>query len=198
MPKFKQKLSGQRIVLKMNKPSILQAQILFRAVAANRSHLKPWFPWEKDEKKIEDAFKYLLETDQKIRKGDKADYGIYLGNDYIGNIGVFDINKERKSAEIGYWLSTEFVRKGYITEAVKLLETEFFTNQGLNRIQIKCDERNIASAGVAKKCGYIFEGKLREDSHSDFFNNFRNTLVFSKLKSDFKKGSKARGLTNKK
>jgi RimJ/RimL family protein N-acetyltransferase len=73
-----------------------------------------------------------------------------------------------------------------MTEAVKIVEKEFFTN-GLNRIQIKCDERNIASSGVAKKCGYVFEGKFREDSYSEYFKDFRNTLVFSKLKSDFKK-----------
>jgi len=29
--------------------------------------------------------------------------------------------------------------------------------------------------------------KFREDSYSEYFKDFRNTLVFSKLKSDFKK-----------
>lgn len=57
----------------------------------------------------------------------------------------------------------------------------------LNRIQIKCDEKNEASFGVAKKCDYIYEGKYREESFSEYYNNFRNTLVFSKLKSDYKK-----------
>ena len=66
----------------------------------------------------------------------------------------------------------------------------YFENQDLNRIQIKCDERNIPSAGVAKKCGYFFEGKLREDSINEHFGDFRNTLIFSKLKSEFLKEGK--------
>lgn len=77
-----------------------------------------------------------------------------------------------------------------MTEAVGILEKEVFSNMGLNRIQIKCDERNIPSVGVVKKCCYIFEGKHREDAYSDYFRDFRNTLIFSKLKSEFKKKSK--------
>ena len=46
--------------------------------------------------------------------------------------------------------------------------------------------RNKASFGVAEKCGYKYEGKFREDSFSEHFNNFRNTLVYSKLKSEYK------------
>lgn len=190
MSKFKNKIIGKRIVLKLNKPSILMAQKMFEVVADNRQHLRPWLPWEKSTKKIEDSLKYLFETDEKISKGELADYGIYLKNEYIGNIGIFNLGKEKKSGEIGYWLSSKFIRKGYITEAIGILEKEFFTNNNLNRIQIKCDEKNIASMGVAKKCGYFFEGKYREDCYSEHFKNFRNTLVFSKLKSEFKKKKK--------
>lgn len=95
--------------------------------------------------------------------------------------------KKIKSGEIGYWLSSSHVRNGYITEAVKILEKEAFEKLNLNRIQIKCDERNKASFGVAEKCEYKFEGKFREDSFSEHFNDFRNTLVYSKLKSEYKK-----------
>lgn len=35
--------------------------------------------------------------------------------------------------------------------------------------------------------GYKYEGKLREDTFSEHFNDFRNTLVFSKLRSEYKK-----------
>lgn len=190
MAKLKSKLNGKRIVLKRLKPTILAANIIFKVVDDNRQHLNPWFPWVHSELKVEDSFKYLLETNKKFKAGEKIDYGIYLGDEYIGNIGIFDINKKNKSGEIGYWLSKKFVRHGYMTEAVGILEKEVFSNMGLNRIQIKCDERNIPSVGVVKKCCYIFEGKHREDAYSDYFRDFRNTLIFSKLKSEFKKKSK--------
>lgn len=59
----------------------------------------------------------------------------------------------------------------------------------LKRTQIKCDAENIASVGVAKKCGFTYEGTLRKDTYSDYFNGLRNTKVFSKLKSGYKQNS---------
>lgn len=184
---FKQKLIGKRIILKRLKPTLKTASDIFKAIDANRRHLEPWFPWVKTEVNVEAALKYLFDIDAKFKIGEKVDYGIYLGNQYIGNIGIFNISKKNKSAEIGYWLSKEFARQGYITEAVKIVEKEYFFNVKLNRIQIKCDERNIPSAGVAKKCGYLFEGKYRADVYSEYYKDLRNTFVFSKLKSEFKK-----------
>jgi ribosomal-protein-serine acetyltransferase len=185
--KIKDKLIGKRIILKITKPDIATAKAMFKVINGNRKHLRPWFPWEKATKKIEDSLKYLFDKEEKVQTGEKVEYGIYIGNEYIGNIGIFDIDKKKRSAEISYWLSAKFTRKGYTTEAVRILEKEFFISYGLNRIQIKCDERNMGSAGVAKKCGYIFEGKHREDSYSEYLKDFRNTLFFSKLRSDFKK-----------
>lgn len=89
---------------------------------------------------------------KKTKKGKRVEYGIYIHNEYIGNISIFDINTKKKSGEIGYWLSAAHTRKGYMTEAVKILEKEAFEKMKLNRIQIKCNERNQASFGVAKKC----------------------------------------------
>jgi RimJ/RimL family protein N-acetyltransferase len=129
--------------------------------------------------------KYLIFKFEEEKKKKKVEYGIYLDNLYIGNISIFDLNEKSKSGEIGYWLVSNQTRKGYVTEAVKVLEKEFFENHDLNRIQIKCDERNEASFGVAKKCGYIFEGKYRQDNYSQYFKDFRNTLVYSKLKSEY-------------
>lgn len=187
IPMFKQTLIGKRVVLKRLKPTLKMASTIFKVIDENRHHLELWFPWAKTEVSIEASMKYLFATEAKFKIKEKIDYGIYVNTEYIGNIGLFNISKKNKSAEIGYWLSKKFIRQGYMTEAIKLVEKEGFLNINLNRIQIKCDERNIASAGVAKKCGYILEGKYREDIYNEYYKNLRNTLVFSKLKAEFKK-----------
>ncbi len=186
--KFKNQLKGARLTLKITKPTLEIAHAIFDVIDKNREHLNPWFPWTPLTIKVEDTVKYLFDKEVETKKGKKVEYGLFVKNEYIGNISVFDINEKNKSGEIGYWLSLSHARNGYMTEAVKIIEKEFFEKIGLNRIQIKCDERNKASFGVAEKCGYKQEGKLREDSFSDHFNDFRNTLVFSKLKSEYKKG----------
>lgn len=184
--KFKDELRGKRIVLKKNTPTLKNAQHIFEAVKNNRRHLRPWFPWEKETKVVEDSLKYLFSQDELTKKGEKNGYSIYLKGEFIGNLSIFSISDKNKSGEIGYWLAKSHTRHGYMTEAVKLLEKEAF-RCGLNRIQIKCDERNKASSGVALKCGYLFEGKFRSDVYSEYFKDFRNTLLFSKLRSEYKK-----------
>lgn len=183
--KFKNQLEGERLVLKITKPTIKMADVMFALIDANREHLKPWFIWEKFTLSVEDSLKYLFDKEEKTKLGEKVEYGLYVGNEYIGNIGIFGISEKKKSGEIGYWLSSSFTRNGYMTEAVGILEKDFFERLKLNRIQIKCDERNEASFGVAKKCGYQFEGRYREDEYSEYFGDLRNTLVFSKLKSEY-------------
>jgi RimJ/RimL family protein N-acetyltransferase len=186
LKKFKDELRGKRLILRRSLSTIKNAQNIFEAVKENRRHLRPWFPWEKETKVVEDSLKYLFNHEEFVKKGEKAGYGIYLDDKFIGHLGLFDVSDKNKSGEIGYWLSKNYTRCGYMTEAVKLLENEAF-RVGLNRIQIKCDKRNVASSGVALKCGYILEAERRQDTYSDYFKDFRNTLIFSKLKTDFLK-----------
>ena len=162
------------------------AEVMFKMVDENRIHLEPWFSWSKQTQRTEDSLKYLFDKEEKTIQGEQIEYGLFLNSVYIGNISIFDIHKENKSAEIGYWLSSVNTKKGYMSEAVKILEKEAFENLCLNRIQIKCDAENIASIGVAKKCGFTYEGTLMEDTFSNYFNGFRNTMVFSKLKSTYR------------
>ena len=183
----KNKLVGKRIILKKIKPSIKSARIIFKLVNDNRKHITPWLHWVKKTKKIEDSYKFLIDTEKKIKSEKEMLYGIYLNTEHIGNISIFHINKKNKSAEIGYFLSSKFIKKGYTSEAVKILEKEFFNNLNLNRIQIQCDKKNIASAKLAKKCGYKLEGTLRQNNYNEYFKKFMDTLMFSKLKSEFEK-----------
>lgn len=185
--KFKDELIGERITLKRLIPSQELAEIMFETIDANREHLRSWLPWEKPTLKVEDSFNYLTEHEKDYREGKKVGYGVYLDDKYMGNIGFFDIDEKNKSGEIGYWLSSEFGKSGYMTEALGVLEKEIFNNLGINRINIKCDEKNIGSKRVAEKCGYLLEGTLREDTYSEHFDDFRNTLFFSKIRSDFDK-----------
>ena len=187
MLRFKYHIKGNTIRLKRTKPSIKMAKCMFELIDINRNHLQPWFPWVNKTHTVEDILKYLFDKEEQFKQGKKIEYGIFVGVQYIGNIALFDINTENKSSEIGYWLSSLHTRKGYMTEAVKIIEQEAFETLWLHRVQIQCDEVNEASFGVAKKCWYKYEWKIRECFFSEYFNNFRNKLLLSKLKSDYKK-----------
>ncbi len=186
LKKQKYNLKGERIVLRKVKPTIENALQVFHAVDSSREFLGKWLEWVPMTLTVEDSLKFLFDTQKDIESGQKIVYGIFLDNQYIGNISIFDIDLKNKSGEMGYWISQEFTRKGYVKEAIDLLEKEAFGRLSLNRVQIQCDRQNAASQGIAKKCGYKYEGCLRAELYDRKNKVFRDTLVFSKLKSELK------------
>jgi [ribosomal protein S5]-alanine N-acetyltransferase len=53
--------------------------------------------------------------------------------------------------------------RGYATEAAGALLGWAFDTLDLNRVQAETDTRNLASARVLEKLGFVREGTLRED-----------------------------------
>ncbi len=123
---FKDRLVGERITLVWTKPDIDMARAIFSVIDDNREHLRTWFQWEKQTLKLEDSLRYLFRREEQEKLGKTVEYGLYVDDAYIGNIEFFDIDEKKRSAEIGYWLALSATRNGYMTEAVKILEKEFF------------------------------------------------------------------------
>ena len=84
------------------------------------------------------------------------------------------------SFEIGYWLRSSTVGKGYITEAVEALTQAAFQHLHAERIIIRCDSRNVRSARVAERAGYTLEATLRRDARAPD-GSLRDTLQFVRL-----------------
>ncbi|MBZ2196566.1 GNAT family N-acetyltransferase [Occultella gossypii] len=72
-------------------------------------------------------------------------------------------NPDFRSASLGYCLTEAAWDHGYATEAARVLLQWAFDTLDLNRIQSETDTRNVASARVLEKLGFVREGTLRED-----------------------------------
>ncbi|MBN2676213.1 MAG: GNAT family N-acetyltransferase [Alphaproteobacteria bacterium] len=189
MKEFKTVLKGEWIELRVLEPTFENAQMIFDVVKENREHLLPWLGWASKErtKSPEDSFLFLLENKKKREAGTKLDFAIFFKKEYLGNVGIFRLSEKDRSGEIGYWLKKSATGKGFMQEAVKLIENEFFSGDALNRIQLVIDEDNIGSSKVAQKCGYELDGIIREKSFSETRNQFENMMIYSKLKSEWEK-----------
>ena len=187
--KFEEELHGPRLSLRQTHPTPDMAEAIFHAVDSCREHLRPFCPWEKNDDSIESVMNYLKDKEPHAEAGDRVEYGIFITDtgQYIGNIQVFKISKVNRSGEFGYWLAKDATGRGYMKEAVLILEKYCFEELNFHRIQITCDALNEASAKVIRMCGYTFEGTLREDMYDEYRDTMRNTLVFSKLKREYEK-----------
>lgn len=80
----------------------------------------------------------------------------------IGAIGLFEIDFDARSCEIGYSLGSRWWGKGYGTEAALAVKDFAFKQMGIHRIQGTCHPENSASENILKKIGMQFEGIMRE------------------------------------
>ncbi len=187
-------IESERIVLKHPaKPTFKLAKELYAIIDKSRNTLREWFPWPDKTNSPEDEFTYYLVglCQKKWNEGTAFGYIIFdkKTKRILGNINLCSVDEKNKSAEIGFWLSDEATGHGYMQEAVYALESVAFAT-GINRIVIKNDTDNVRSAHVAKRCGYTFEGVMRQDAWDEFHGRFRNTNVWSKLKSEWEKETK--------
>jgi RimJ/RimL family protein N-acetyltransferase len=82
---------------------------------------------------------------------------------FIGWCSLSRWNPDFRSAALGYCYGEAAWGQGFATEAARALLTWAFDTLDLNRVQAETDTRNLASANVLEKLGFVREGTLRED-----------------------------------
>ncbi|MBI9013037.1 MAG: GNAT family N-acetyltransferase [Clostridiales bacterium] len=80
----------------------------------------------------------------------------------VGAISFFKNAHYVEGYEIGYQIFKEENRgKGYVSEALPLFSAFLFEYFPINRLQICMEKDNISSERVAQRCGFTFEGQMR-------------------------------------
>lgn len=97
----------------------------------------------------------------------------------IGTIGLWRLIKEHFRAEIGYMLMPGYWKKGFAKEAVLRVIQFGFDQLNLHSIEAHIDSKNLASASLLERTGFIREAYFKEDF---FFNGaFEDTAIYSLL-----------------
>jgi RimJ/RimL family protein N-acetyltransferase len=96
-----------------------------------------------------------------------------------GDVILFWHSQEHAGGEIGYVLDPSFSGRGYATEAAALMLRLGFGELGLHRIIARLDERNEASARLARRLGMRQEARLVENEY--FKGEWSNELDFAML-----------------
>jgi len=155
---------------------------MLEAVIESRDELKVFLPW----------VPYALTNEESIANAKQAifNYEHFEGElrfsifeketgSFAGAIGLIIIDKNIPYFEIGYWLRSSLIGKGYMTEAVKLVEEYAFQELKAKRVEIKASDKNEKSYAVAERCGYTYEGKLMNHRKLPS-GEIGNTVVFAK------------------
>ena len=111
-----------------------------------------------------DAERYVtIYSDSGWASGKSCPWAITIADEFVGAIGLDGIGSEQ--ATIGYWLAVSSRGRGLLTEAAQAVVEFGFarppTGLGLIRIEWHAYAGNVASARVARRVGFHFEGTLR-------------------------------------
>ena len=125
-------------------------------VARLQNWTLPW-PMEKAENLTEAAVKMEGPTNDEwwMAIVESMNTGITLGD-----LAVF-LSFEGQVAEIGYTFGSEHWGNGYAAEAVGALVDWLFDEAGLQRISAMLHPKNVASAQVLERNGFLWEGHTR-------------------------------------
>jgi RimJ/RimL family protein N-acetyltransferase len=130
----------------------------------------------------DDARAYFVGQESARLRGDEAQFALVEPGDQevvLGGASVHTLNRERRTAALGYWLAPHARGRGVASTAVRLLATWGLAELGLVRIELTCGPDNVASQRVAARCGFVLEGVMR--SHLPFKGGRRDTMLFSLL-----------------
>ena len=132
-----------------------------------------------------DARQWIRKTASMAR----SDSGYYLGialadsDEVIGVIGLRNLKRADKKAELTYWLGRRFWKKGLMSQAVPLMLRFAFRELKLNRVHALVHERNTGSIKVLEKTGFTREAVYRKASFKG--RRWGNIYGFGILKDEF-------------
>ncbi|SNS01020.1 Protein N-acetyltransferase, RimJ/RimL family [Actinacidiphila glaucinigra] len=115
--------------------------------------------------------------------GDLASFAVTEAGVVLGQTGIGMIDHAMRGARVSYWMLPEARGRGVATRALETVTRWAFRDLGLHRLELGHAVGNEPSCGVARRCGYVLEGVLRE-AVVDLSGTLRDVHLHSRLASD--------------
>jgi len=180
-----ERLDTERLVLRV--PRAGDGVLVNAAVQASHAELAAWMPWAVVLPSVDESeahcrrqhAKFLLREDLSMLVFARASAG--GEGELVGGAGLHRIDWTLRRFEIGYWRKTGCERRGVMTEAVRTMTRLAFDALGARRVEIRMDDRNVASWRLAERAGFTLEALLRFDSVSPA-GEPRSTRVYARVR----------------
>jgi RimJ/RimL family protein N-acetyltransferase len=143
------------------------ATALAPILLANVAHLGPWIPSHVARPASVPALAERLAgfaDDFAAGRGFRYALSTLDASRLLGEADLFPRTSERRvplaqgdRVELGYWLDAAATGCGFATEAMHALVEIASTLPGIDRAEIRCDERNTRSAAVPARLGFTLD-----------------------------------------
>jgi ribosomal-protein-serine acetyltransferase len=169
------------IELKLFQPQ--DSQKLYQLIKENHDHLREWLPWV-DQMVSRFHFDSLIPFWlRQYEDSTGINAGILYNKTLVGSIALQQIDWQNKQSNVGYFLAEKAGGHGIMTKTVRSLLRCAFIDLGLNRIEIRCGEKNKKSRAIPERLGFTIEGRIREGER--LHGHYHDLILYSMLSKDW-------------
>jgi ribosomal-protein-serine acetyltransferase len=159
---MKTELSDGRILIRPL--CVDDVDAVYEAVRESIEEVGRWLPWCHPDYSRDETVAFI--NSLKGAQGADELYSFAIvdarAGDFLGGVGLSQINRVHQMANLGYWVRTSRTERGVASAATRLVAGFGFRQLGLQRIEIVAATGNQASQRVAEKAGALREGVLRK------------------------------------
>lgn len=174
-------LETERLVLRA--PQWDDGPALNEAIRDSLEDLRPWMPWAQQAPALEASQENVRRARLRFLAGEDLRLHMVLKDTgaFVGSSGLHRPDWDARHFEIGYWVRSGYGGRGLVTEAVAAIEAYAAAHLAAERLEIRCDARNLRSRRVADRRGFVLEGRLRHERR-DVVGDLTDTLVYAKVR----------------
>lgn len=137
---------------------------IFAGVRDSLPELRRFMSWAHYGGDLAQACSIYTDFEAKSLKGEESHFAGFDANtgDFLFCASLVAGSRLNPSAyDVGYWVSTKHTGKGLGTIAAQMLVILAFQYYAAERLSIVCNPDNLGSLRIIEKCGFHFEGRLR-------------------------------------
>jgi ribosomal-protein-alanine N-acetyltransferase len=133
---------------------------------SSREFLTPWEPmWPADDL-TRGAFRRRIRRYAEDLRTDQGYAFLIVSNAddaIVGGLTLANIRRGvAQAGSLGYWMGLPFIRRGYMTAAVRAVIPFAFSTLRLHRLEAACIPSNAGSIRLLENTGFVREGYARE------------------------------------
>lgn len=152
-------------------------------VLRNSAHLVPFMDWMTPDYSIESAKNFIVDSTESAKRKESLGFGIFRRDDLLGSIGFVNFDWMARRTEIGYWIDQTEEGRGIVSRCCETLIRVAFDDLDLNRIEIRCSNRNKRSSAIPMRFGFTLEGCLRQSEFRG--GQLHDFVIFGLLRSEW-------------
>ncbi len=157
-------VAGEGIVLRTPQMTDYNDWAALRELS--REFLTPWEPtWPADDLSRSAFRRRIRRYAEDLRSDQGYAFLIIRESDdaLVGGLTLANIRRGvAQAGSLGYWMGLPFIRRGYMTAAVRAVIPFAFDTLRLHRLEAACIPTNAGSIRLLENTGFVREGYARE------------------------------------